>query len=83
MATITRQDLEKMAMEKVSSVNHYELADNLDEVSDGELWGIIYGYEEQQEKAYKLKESVESEELEQVIDILISMMQNHHLVATS
>ena len=36
-----REDLEKLALAKVSAENHYELADNIDSTSDEELKKII------------------------------------------
>ena len=41
MATLTREDLEKLALETVSADNYYDLADNIDSTTDYELSRII------------------------------------------
>ena len=41
MATLTREDLEKLALETVSADNYYDLADNIDSTTDYDLSRII------------------------------------------
>ena len=38
---LSREDLEKLALQKVSTDNYYDLADNIDGTSDEELYFII------------------------------------------
>ena len=41
--TLTREELEKAAMQAVCACQHYDLADNLENTSDEELQDIIDG----------------------------------------
>ena len=43
MADITREELEKMALEAAPAFYYYELLDTLDETPDKDLWAIING----------------------------------------
>lgn len=41
MITVSREDLEKQALEEVCACRYYDLADTLQETSDDELQSII------------------------------------------
>jgi hypothetical protein len=47
---MNRQDLEKQALDKVSSYNYYDLRDNLEITTDDELIQIINGNEPEVEE---------------------------------
>lgn len=40
---LTREELEKLALSRVSASYYYDLADMVQEVPDNELWDIVNG----------------------------------------
>lgn len=52
METITREELEALALHTVSSTNYYDLCDNIDTMTDNDLHALIdANSDEEQEEA--------------------------------
>ncbi len=41
--SVSREELEQMALQAVSAEDHYELLDTLEETPDEDLWAIVNG----------------------------------------
>jgi hypothetical protein len=41
--SVSREELEQMALQAVSVEDHYELLDTLEETPDEDLWAIVNG----------------------------------------